>query len=163
MTLNLTKMKITYFPFESFFFMIRNYIFILWQLIFTYRRKTHGLALNYFIYFFTVWLCICVQVWVYPFHSCCIFFSALSYSSQGVQVLNLSVEMTIENYNFEHSLLEMHFFYVNVTKRWGRTVHAAVRLLYGLRNITPVVAVRTCNLLDGRCSDTEKTTHFDAS
>lgn len=46
-----------------------------------------------------------------------IFFSALSYSSQGVQVLNLSVEMTIENYNFEHSLLEMHFFFVTVTKR----------------------------------------------
>lgn len=46
-----------------------------------------------------------------------IFFSALSYSSQGVQVLNLSVEMTIEIYNFEHSLLEMHFFFVTVTKR----------------------------------------------
>lgn len=162
MTLNLTKMKITYFPFQSFFFSWSGITYLSYDSSFL-RTDVRRMALNYYYFFFTVGLCICVQVWVYPFHSCCIFCSALSYSSQGVQVLNLSVEMTVENYNFEHSLLEMHFFYVNVTKRWGRTVHAAVRLLYGLRNITPVVAVRTCNLLDGRCSDTKKPTHFDAS
>lgn len=98
-----------------------------------------------FLFFFLQFDCAPVSKSKFPLFTLAVyfFFCALSYSSQGVQVLNLSVEMTFEKYNFEHLLLEMHFFYVNITKRRGGTVHAAVRLLHGRPNITRVVAVRT--------------------